>query len=215
MLRREVALRVRRAVIVHHALDVARGDRTQADRLQVTDEGHGHAGLVTIGMSEHDARFVRLDLQDRSDQRVEFGVHQDDVLTVRKGVQRDAGSEVHRARDLDDDVDRAAARQDVRVISKDRHSGSNAGFGLLRCGGVAPFGDAGLAESPLGICRRTVRNAGETHARHGRAELQGDRPAGRTGTDQADADGATLGFACSEQAVDRCVLWAHRIATPC
>ena len=105
-LRRELALRFRRAVVIHHAFDVSGRDGTQTDGLNIAEQGHRDAGLVAVGMRQHDAGFVRLGFEYRSDKRIEFCVHQHDVLAMLERIERDTCGEIHGSCHLDDQVDR-------------------------------------------------------------------------------------------------------------
>ena len=103
---------VGRSVVVDHALDVAGRDWTKSEGSQVAKQRHRHTGFVAIGVREHDASLVGLHLEDRSEQRVQFRVHQNDVLAVVDRIQRHAGTGLDRAGYFEDHVDRAAAGQD-------------------------------------------------------------------------------------------------------
>ena len=60
-------------------------------------EIHLHAGLVAIAGRKNDAVLLGVDLQDRSDRRVDFGIHQHDVFAVLEGFEHDMGAELDRA----------------------------------------------------------------------------------------------------------------------
>jgi hypothetical protein len=174
------------------ALDVAGRHWPQPDRLQVTHERHRHARFVAIGVREHDAGRVGLHLQDRADQRVELGVDHRHRLAVRDGVEHDAGSELHRPGHLDDQVDRIATRQHLRVAGQHRRALLDQVSGLACAAGTSPLADAGLAESAFGMLRRPIGDADEPDAGHGRAELERDGPTGRAGAHHADPDRASM-----------------------
>ncbi len=89
-------------------------DRAQADRLHVAEQGHRDAGLVAVGVRQHDAGLVGLGLQDRADQRVELRIDQHHRLALRERVERDARGEIDGPGHFDDQVDRVAARQHLR-----------------------------------------------------------------------------------------------------
>ncbi len=150
---RKSALRVRRAVVVDHALDVAGRDRAQADRLDVAEQGHRDARLVAVGVRQHDAGFVGLGLQYRADQRVELRVHQHHGLAVLERVEHHARAEIDGARHFDDQVDRVAARQHGRVVGEHRHAARDSRCGFARRVCRLPFANAGLPERTFGVLR--------------------------------------------------------------
>ena len=77
-------------IVVDHALDVARGHWTESQRLQIPQKRHRHARFVPIGVRDDHSGLVRLSLQNRAEQRIEFGVDQNYMLAVIKRVEHNA-----------------------------------------------------------------------------------------------------------------------------
>jgi hypothetical protein len=145
---------------------------------------------------------LRLDGQQRADERIELRVDEHHGLALLECVERDARREIDAARDLDDQVDRAALEQHRRIVREHRRAARDA---RLRLGGGVhglPLCDTGLAEGSLPVRGGTVRDSGEPHAGDRCAELQRDRAAGGAGADHADADRLARGLAIRENRIE-------------
>ncbi len=188
----EFLLGLRRAVVIDHALDVAGGHRLEADRLAVAHERHRNTGLITVGMRHHHAGFVRLGLQNGSDERVELSVDQHHRLAVLERIECNARAEVNTAGNFDDDVDGLAASQHRCILGDDRHVPRNTRGSLLGCVHRLPLVDSRLAEGAFSVLPRAVGHACQAHACHRSAELQRDGTACRARANDADPDGPAI-----------------------
>ena len=65
-------------------------------------QGHCNARLITVGVSQNNARLVCLGFQNRADQRVEFGIHQHHGLAVLKCVEYYARAKIDGPRHFND-----------------------------------------------------------------------------------------------------------------
>ncbi len=63
---------------------------------------------------------VGINLKDRADRRVDFSVHEHDVLSVRKRIKNDVGAKVDRASDINEDVDQRRAGEKKCILRHDR-----------------------------------------------------------------------------------------------
>ena len=61
------------------------------------------------------AVFVGVNLQDGTDGRIDFGVHQHDVFSVLECVENDSGAELDRARDIHQNIDLRSAPAERRL----------------------------------------------------------------------------------------------------
>ena len=66
---------------------------------------HCHSRLVAVRVSQDHAGLVCFSLENRSDERIEFGVYQNHVLTVMKRTQCHVRGGFDGARYLDHNVD--------------------------------------------------------------------------------------------------------------
>ena len=84
------------------------------------EEIHLDAGLVAVAGGKNDSILLGVDLKDRSDRRIDLGVHQHDVLAVLERLEHDVGAELDRAGHIDQHIDMLRARQQQRILGRDR-----------------------------------------------------------------------------------------------
>ncbi len=202
MLRGKLALGIGRSIVVDHALDIARGYGAQSNGLDIAEKGHGHAGLVAIGMRYDHTRLVCPGLQYRADERIELRVDQHHGLGMPDSVQRHAGAEIDAAGHLHDQVDGIASSQHLGIVGNDGHPPGDPGLGVARrpCG--LPLPDSRLSKSALGVLWSPVRHPGKPDSRHRGSQLQRDRAPGSARTHDSDADGTSFGLTPLQRAVD-------------
>ena len=68
--------------------------------------------------------FRAYDLQDRTDRRVDLGIHQHDVLAVLESFESDMRAEFDGAGRIDDDIHVLRAAQQQRILGRHRSPGS-------------------------------------------------------------------------------------------
>ena len=116
-------------------------------------------------------------------------------------LERDMGAELDRAGDLADHVDLLAPAKQERVVGRRRA----AGVDDLVEPALGIHGrrlDAGVLERLDGSLRTPVRDTDDAHARNAVHDLVRQPLPHEPGADDADADGASLGFALLERSVD-------------
>ena len=106
----EALLGRRIAIRILQTLDVADDAGDQAKPFDPAVEIHLDAGLVAVAGRKNDAVFLCIYLQDRTDRRVDFGIHQHDVLAVLESLENDMRAELDRTGHVDDHVDELRAR---------------------------------------------------------------------------------------------------------
>ena len=102
---RKSLLSGRVAIRVLKPLDVADDARDQTEPLDPAVEIHLDARLIAVAGGKNDAVLLGIDLQDRPDGRVDFGIHQHDVLAVLEGLEHDMRTELDRSGHVTDHVD--------------------------------------------------------------------------------------------------------------
>ncbi len=99
LLRRGISIRILQS------FDVADHTRRQAQALHPSVQIDLHARFVAVAGGKHHVVLLRIDLQDRSDRRVDFGVEQDNVLAVLERLEDELRAKLHRTGRLDQHVD--------------------------------------------------------------------------------------------------------------
>jgi hypothetical protein len=92
-------------IVIDHALDVARGHRTQPQGTKIAQQSHGHARLVAVGVGNDDAGCIGFGLKDGANQRVELGIDQHHMFAMGESVQNHVGRGFDRSRNFDQYVD--------------------------------------------------------------------------------------------------------------
>jgi hypothetical protein len=188
----KLALRLRVAVTVQEALDLAHQHRLVADAVDEPVQVHRHARLVAVGVRVHDAVAVGVDLEDRPDGRVHLGVHQHDVLAVRNRVERHARAVFDVTRGLDDRLDATGTAGDLRVVRHRIGSRFDRGVELGRRADRAELVDSRFAVGPLGLVRVPVHDDRQPQTGKSRQDLEGDAAPHVAGSHESHADGIAL-----------------------
>ena len=68
------------------SLDVAADERLHPNTLNVAPEVDLNTRLIAIAARQNHAGFVRIDLQNRSDSRIQLGIHHHNRLAVRESI---------------------------------------------------------------------------------------------------------------------------------
>ena len=137
---------------------------------------------------------VGVDVEDRSDRRLELGVHQHDVLAVRKRLEGDVRPELDRAGDLADHVDVLAAAEQERIVGHDRAAGRR-GVVERVLGVDRDRFDARVPERFGRPFRPTIGDPDHSHPRDAVDDLVRQALPHEAGADDPDANRAVLRFA--------------------
>ena len=108
---------MRIAVGVVQALDVAAQHRLDPDAFDEAVQVHHHAGLIAVGAGVDHAGFVGVELEQRAQGAVEFGIHQHQMFAVAHGLQRHARGVFDGAGHFDDGIEPLGLAQGDRVLS--------------------------------------------------------------------------------------------------
>ncbi len=77
------------AIRIVQALDVAAKQRRQPDRFHEAMEVDLNAGLIAVRARQDHVGLFRILVQDRADRAVDFGIHENQMLLMLDGVERD------------------------------------------------------------------------------------------------------------------------------
>ena len=102
------------------SFDVADHARGQAQAFHPAVKIDLQTGLIAIAGRKNDAMLFGINLKNRSDRGVDFGVQQHDVLAMFEGFEGYASAELDRSGDIDQHIHFRRPRQQESVIGDDR-----------------------------------------------------------------------------------------------
>ena len=152
-------------------------------------------------MSNNHAGAVGFLLQDGAEERIEFGVDQNNMLAPVERFSYYASRWFHAAGYFHQDIDGVAGGQHRWIVSQDWNSAGDGCFCVAsRCDPV-PCHNAGFAECPFAMLGGPVGNRHKTNPRRRRSQLQRDGASRRARAYHADTDGTAGGFTLSKGCV--------------
>ena len=114
------------------SLDVSADQRLHPNTLDVAPEVDLNTRLVAITARQNHAGIVRIDLQNRSDRRIQLGIHHHNRLAVRESIQEHTRRKLNRARDFDQNIDVFRSAEHMRIGCHTRNAGIDGGIQLSR-----------------------------------------------------------------------------------
>ena len=159
---------------------------------------HLDARLIAVAGGKNDSILLGIDLKDRPDRRIDFGVHQHDVFAVLKRLKHDMRTELDRSGHLADHVDKPRARQEERIFRGHWLVRADRVVELLLRVGNDDILVPGIfidVDRPLDLA---VGDRSDPHARNAVLDLIGQALAHEAGADDANADRLALRLAFLE-----------------
>ena len=161
---RELSLRLGRSVTINQSLEIAGSDRAEADAFDIAEQRHRDARFIAVGIGDDNAGAVCPELQYRTNGRVQFGVDEDDVLTMADGINSNVGSELDRAGDFDHHIDVRCLANELGIIHNRRNSFFHTVFEGPGRGNGPDLVDARIVESARCMVQCPIGNGYQAHA---------------------------------------------------
>src|SRR6266851_147458 len=191
------------AIGVLQALDVSDNARDETQTLHPSDQVHLQARFIAFASGKDDFVLARIHLENRADRGIDLGIHQYDRFAVFESLENYVGTELDRARDIDDHIDLARAAHHEGVLG---HGGLALANGLVELG-LRPRHDdivePGVAIDVLSSLGAPIVDSSHAHARNAVSDLVREPLPHEPGADHAHANRLSLLLSGFQSIVDK------------